>query len=362
MKTTLKIKLCPSKEQFEVLKTTMYLFNDACSFLSKIAFIQKCFSKFKLQCLAYHEIRKLYKLSAQMTCLAVHKVIDAYSKDKSKQISFKQHGAVIYDSRILSFKKLEAVSIWTIQGRQTIPIILGGYQLQRMKHVKGQADLVLVDNIFYLLCTVDTPEPPTNKPEQFIGVDLGIVQIATDSTGESFTGAKIEVQRQKILRLRSALQAKGTKSAKKHLRKLKRKESLFRKDVNHCISKKLVTKAKCTKSGIALEDLKNIRRQTKVRKLQRAQHSSWGFFQLRSFIEYKAKQRGVKVVLVDPRNTSRECSICGYTNKRNRKIQSDFICISCNHTENADLNAAKVIAKRAEVTQPIVADSLSKAA
>jgi IS605 OrfB family transposase len=362
MKTTLKIKLCPDQEQFEALKTTMESFNQACSFTAEIAFNQKCFSKFKLQTLVYRTLRDKFSLSSQMAVRAIAKVVDAYKKDKSKPIKFKIHGAVIYDQRIMAFKKLERVSLLTLAGRQFIPIILGGYQLQRMRHIKGQADLVLVDNVFYLLCTVEVPELPPDKPTQYIGVDLGIVQIATDSTGETFSGDKIETKRQQNSKLRSVLQSKETKSAKRHLRKLKRKESLFRRDVNHCISKKLVKKAKDSISAIALEDLKGIRERTTVRKSQRAKHFGWSFYQLRSFISYKAAMKGVKVVLVDPRDTSRECSVCGYTDKKNRKSQAKFKCLSCGHTENADFNAAKVISKRAEVNQPIVSSNLQKVA
>jgi transposase len=63
---------------------------------------------------------------------------------------------------------------------------------------------------------------------------------------------------------------------------------------------------------------------------------------------------GVPVLLVDPRDTSRRCSMCGHVEKRNRVSQSLFRCRSCGHGENADLNAARNIRWRAEVNQPIV--------
>lgn len=338
----------------------MIRFNEACTFVANIAFDQKCFSKFRLQTIVYRDLRDKFCLSSQMAVRAIAKVADTYKRDKSKKIAFKPFGAVVYDQRIMAFKRsLEFVSLWTLTGREIVSVILGGYQNDRMKHVGGQADLVLHDGIFYLLCTVETPERPPDDHLGFIGVDLGIVQIATDSTGETFSGSSIEARRRKILKFRSALQSKGTRSAKRHLKKLKQKESRFRKDVNHVISKKLVEKAKCTKSALVLEDLKGITRRIKVRKSQRAQHSSWSFSMLRGFIEYKAKLNGVRVILIDPRNTSRECSVCGCVDKKNRKSQSSFCCISCGHSENADFNAAKVISKRAIVNKPIVSSNLS---
>jgi putative transposase len=74
----------------------------------------------------------------------------------------------------------------------------------------------------------------------------------------------------------------------------------------------------------------------------------WSFFQLRSFVEYKAQLVGVPIVLVDPRNTSRTCNVCGHCEKANRKSQAEFLCKHCGHSANADLNAARNIRDRAE--------------
>ena len=108
-------------------------------------------------------------------------------------------------------------------------------------------------------------------------------------------------------RLRAKLQAKDTRSAKRKLKRLFGKERRFAKATNHCISKKLVAKAKDTNRAIALEDLSGIRARVTVRSKQRATWHSWAFFQLRSFVTYKALRVGVPVCLVDPRYTSRTC-------------------------------------------------------
>ncbi len=176
--------------------------------------------------------------------------------------------------------------------------------------------------------------------------------IATDSDGNSYSGAKVNGIRNRYARLRSKLQAKGTKSAKRLLKKRSRKESRFAKDVNHRISKELVQRAKDTGRGIALENLKGIRERVTVRKAQRRQHHSWSFYDLRQKIEYKAAIAGVPVVLIDPRNTSRTCPVCGCVDKRNRPSQSVFSCIQCGFSGHADTIAAGNIARRAAVNQP----------
>ncbi len=121
-----------------------------------------------------------------------------------------------------------------------------------------------------------------------------------------------------------------------------------------CISKAVVSLAKDTGRGIALEELTHINVRSTVRKSHRDSRSKWAFSQLRRFIEYKAALAGVVVKSIDPRNTSRQCSACGHIDMKNRPTQSDFCCISCGHSENADLNAAKNIRNRAAIIQPIV--------
>jgi putative transposase len=68
-----------------------------------------------------------------------------------------------------------------------------------------------------------------------------------------------------------------------------------------------------------------------------------GWFEFRRQIEYKLNWSGGERILVNPKNTSRKCSVCGHISKENRKTQSKFSCIECGHAQNADLNAARNI-------------------
>ena len=158
-------------------------------------------------------------------------------------------------------------------------------------------------------------------------------------------------------RLRTKLQKKGTKAAKRRLRQLAGQEQRFAKDINHTISKRLVETTQRTKRAIALEDLTGIRTRVRVRKPQRARQQSSSFYQLRSFISYKAQRAGVRVVLVDPRNTSsRTCPACGHLAKEKRPSQSRFCCVSCGCAAHADTIAAQNIRVlgRAVVSLPYV--------
>lgn len=360
MNLTLLIKLQPTPEQHGALLTTMERFNAACDAIAEVAFRERTTNKIRLQHLLYHQIREQFGLSAQMTVRAISKVCEAYKRDKSKQPTFLPHGAMIYDQRIMSWKGLDRVSLLSLEGRLLIPTIVGAYQRDRLAAYgkRGQADLLYRDGIFYLAVVVDAPEPETNTSTDWLGVDLGIVNIAADSDGEQYAGNHLNNLRRRHSRLRKKLQAKGTKAAKRLLKRRRRKEKRFARDVNHCLSKKLVAKAKDTDRGIALEDLKGIRERLTVRKAQRRVQHSWSFFQLRTFIEYKATLAGLLVRLVDPRNSSRTCPACGCIDKRNRPTQARFSCTSCGHAGPADVIAARNLALRAGcvVSAPHVSD------
>ena len=238
------------------------------------------------------------------------------------------------------------MSLWALSCRLRMPFVCGAYQRERQGRIKGQADLVYRQGKFYLLCTIDLPESAPVNPTDVLGVDLGIVNLATDSDGTTYSGEAVEKVRRRHHRNRKRLQRKGTRGAKKRLRALSRRESDFRRHENHCISKAIVAKAKGTDRGIALEDLRGIRDRVTVRARQRARHGGWAFHQLRAFVEYKSRLAGVPVVAVDPRNTSRTCTVCGHCEKGNRTDRDTFRCLHCDYSENADFNAARVLRVR----------------
>lgn len=358
MKLTAKIKLAPTTEQHQALKDTLHRANSACNFISAVAWDAKVFRQFGIHKLTYKDVRARFALSAQMSVRAIGKVADAYKVGKKRQRTFKKLGAFPYDSRILSWRLSDqTVSIWTLEGRQRMPFLAGERQLELLQSQRGETDLAYIGGEFYLLTTCDVEEPEPIDVEEYLGVDMGIAQIATDSDGNIYAGGTVNALRKRHAKLRGKLQKKGTKSSRRLLKKRRRKEQRFANDVNHCIAKELVLRAKHTGRGIAVENLKGIRNRIRVRRAQRRQHHSWAFSDLRLKLEYKAKLHGVPFVTVDPRNTSRLCSACGYTDKANRRSQSEFTCRSCGASFHADYNAAVNIGRRAVVNRPNVSDA-----
>lgn len=342
MKLTAQIKLQPTPEQYELLKATLEEANGACNWISEQAFTEKVFGQFSLHKLAYHPVRERFNLSAQMVVRAIAKVADSYRVSKKKRRGFKMYGGFPYDSRILSFDlSKRQVSIWTLDGRERIPFVCGDRAFELLHGDRGEADLCFIRSDFYLFvsCEVESPEPI--DVDGVLGVDMGIVNVATDSDGNQYSGAHMLSIRGRRFRQRRRLQAKGTRSARRVLKRLSGKEQRFIKQGNHRISKEIVNRAKHTGRGIALEDLQGIRERVRVRRPQRRNLHSWSFYQLQQFISYKAELAGTPVIFLNPAYSSQTCSCCGHVAKSNRKSQSSFVCQSCGYADHADTNAAR---------------------
>jgi IS605 OrfB family transposase len=353
MKLTVQLKLLPTPAQADALRRTLETANAACDYISQVAFSTQTFRQFAIHKLAYQAVREAFGLAAQLTVRCISKVADAYKLDRKTQRTFQPHGALAYDDRILSFALPDSlVSIWTLDGRQAIPFVCGERHRELLATQCGETDLAFVGGFWYLFATCEIETPELIEADSALGIDLGVTNIATDSDGEVHSGKAIKNVRYRHRRLRNKLQKLGTLGSRRRLRKLAGQERRFAKHVNHCLSKRIVAKAECTKRAIALEDLTHIRTRMKARRSQRATLHTWAFAQLRSFIAYKARLRGVPVHFIDPRNTSRTCPMCGHCATENRKRQASFVCTSCGFAGPADVIAAGNIASRAAVNRP----------
>jgi putative transposase len=353
VKLTVQLKLLASQGDAVALLATLERANDAANFVSDHAWRTATFGQFALHKACYYDIKARFELNAQVVVRVIAKVADAYKLDREQPRTFRRHGSIAYDDRILRYGD-DRVSIWTVVGRRSIPFTGGERTRRLLAHLQGESDLVYRDGTFYLFATVNFQEPPAGDIEDVIGVDLGVVNLAVDSDGDRYSGAHVNSLRARHRRLRRRLQTKRTWSKLRLLKKRRRKERRFATHVNHRISKRVVAEAQRTKRAIALEDLHGIRTRVRVRKSQRATLHSWSFAQLRSFIEYKAKMAGVRVIFVDPRDTSRTCPSCGHCGKENRPDQATFLCQSCGLAGLADYIAARNIRVRgwAVVSRP----------
>ncbi|WP_442816791.1 RNA-guided endonuclease InsQ/TnpB family protein [Streptomyces sp. NBC_01445] len=370
MKIVVQVKLMPEAEQAAALSVTLHTVNEAANWVSAVAFEHGVPREYELRKHTYGELRSR-GLGAQAAQHIIKKTRDAYTtlraniragnlgkegsqrrrKAESKPITFRPEAAQPYDDRCLSWQyDAQTVSIWTTAGRiKNVRFACSPDALKTLRdHRQGESDLIERDGVFYLLATCDVPEAEQYEPDHFIGVDLGIANIATTSTGHKTAGRGLNRHRKRQLDLRRKLQAKGTKSAKRLLKKRNRREQRHAKNQNHIIAKTIVTEAERTSAGISLEELKGIRQRVRLRKPQRVALHSWAFAQLADFIVYKARRAGVPVVFVDPAYTSQQCCECGHIDKKNRASQALFTCLNCGVVAHADQNASHNIARKGE--------------
>ncbi|MET8004726.1 RNA-guided endonuclease InsQ/TnpB family protein [Nonomuraea glycinis] len=372
MKIVVRVKLMPEADQACALSATLRAVNDAANWVSAVAFERGVPRVYELRRHTYAEL-KARGLGAQVAQHTIKKVRDAYTtlraniragnlgkkgstrrvKAESKPISFRPQAAHPFDDRCLSWQyDAQTVSIWTTAGRmRNVRFACSAGTLKTLRqHRRGESDLIECDGVFYLVAVCEVPEVSVNEhPDGWLGVDLGIVNIATVDGMTSFSGRGLNRHRKQQLDLRRKLQAKATKSARRRLKQRRRKESRHAANVNHVISKKIVTEAARTCSGIALEDLGGIRERVRLRKPQRATLHFWAFHQLGTFLEYKARRAGVPLVHVDPAYSSQECADCHHIDRKNRVNQALFVCRNCGVVAHADRNASRNLAARGEV-------------
>ncbi|MER7794598.1 transposase [Streptomyces sp. NPDC097640] len=372
MKLVVQIKLLPTPIQAQALEATLYACNEAACWVSEIAYERDARKNFALRKLTYRPVKDQWGLGAQAAQHVIKKTCDAYEtlranlkagnlgkpgskryrKATGKPIAFRLKSAQPYDDRMLSWQiNQRTVSIWTVRGRlKNVAFTASAEQLATLTlYRRGESDLIARDGMWFLWATCEVPEAePNTDPQGFLGIDLGIVNIATTSDGEIMAGRALNRTRTRERTLRAKLQKKNTPSAKRRLKKRRRKEARRAKDINHKIAKHVVAEAERTGRGVALEDLGGIRERVRLAKPQRATLHSWAFAQLGSFIEYKARKAGVPVVRVDPAYTSRACAECGHIDKANRVSQAWFACRNCGFVDHADRNGSRNIRARAE--------------
>ncbi|MFA3843930.1 RNA-guided endonuclease TnpB family protein, partial [Streptomyces aureus] len=152
-----------------------------------------------------------------------------YRRAVEKPIAFRREGAQPYDDRMLSWQYTErTVSIWTLSGRmKQVAFTAAPEHVARLAlYRRGESDLLFRDGMWFLIATCEVPEAALNTSvTQFLGIDLGIVNIATTSDGQTMAGRRLNRGRLRERVLRQKLQKKNTPSAKRRLKKRRRKEA-----------------------------------------------------------------------------------------------------------------------------------------
>jgi len=314
----------------------------------------------------YDEVRELFD-----TLSALVQTARDFSKEQFKSWKnneenpryphFKSFIAVRYDKRTVGFEDSDGhFDIWaniaTNDGRVKVPLIsCDEYTSTLDEKIDGfqSAHLIYDDGNFYLNVIYEEEKdiPKEDEFEYFIGIDMGIKNIATvvvqDREGnvlesKFFSGDELQEKRRRYRELRREL---GKKRLWKEIRRTKEKEGNYIEDQNHKISRKIVDIAdKYDNSVIVMEKLEGIRKGKKYSKDFNWKLHNWPFNQLHEFITYKAHNSSIAVRRVHPAHTSQVCRNC--FGKIERVSQPKAVCQTCKKEYNADWLGASNIVRR----------------
>lgn len=233
--------------------------------------------------------------------------------------------------------------------RIRLPLVVPSKFKKLFSYKHGRVQILREGKEFIAQISFEILEKKTYEPCGWLGVDLGIRHIIVVSDDKEkinkFFDSAINWKRAVEYR-RAHLQS--LKNRKKNIwRVLKRernKEKNKMKDINHKIAKEIVEIAKKYHLGIAVENLSGLRKSYRAKRQRKRLHK-WAYQDLIEKIKYKARLDGVPFLMVDPRNTSKTCSRCGFILDKPIKGRW-FKCPKCGFQLDRDLNAARNIAKR----------------
>ncbi|MBW8062304.1 transposase [Lactobacillus helveticus] len=371
-------------ETAQAFSNTMCKYRDACNFISQYIF-EHAFElkQSKLNKALYHDLRDKFELKSQMAQSAIKTVIARYKTVKTQlfqhpfrydtgkkdgkgrgiwaqiyrdltwlwqPINFKRPQLDLQRGRDWSYlSTTNQLSLNTLNGRRKVDFVCKGFDqyLDQTKWKFGSLKMLQLRGKWYihLSATTAIPEFEAEQAVHVVGIDRGLRFLAAcyDEKGKSilFSGQKILRKRRKYKKLRAELQAKGTKSAKRRLKKIGQRENRWMSDVNHRLTKTLIDHYG-SNTIYALEDLTDVRFATeKSPKDQRYEMLSWAFYQFEQFLTYKANLNSSAVVKVPAKYTSQRCPKCGRIHKDNRDHELHlYTCDKCGYKSNDDRLAA----------------------
>lgn len=375
---TMKLHIHTDKATDTLFKELTVRYSRACNEISQYVFDNGFILNFMtLQEKLYRTIRVNHDLKAQMTISALKTVTARYKtvKEQLYRNPYKYQdsdGSLMYITRTLEwlqkpicFNRPQAdfvrgrdysfvdngskLSINTLGKRVKVSFDIPECFEQYFDGTWsfGTAKLVSLKGKWYFhipMTKAVSDSFDASMPSHVVGIDRGLRFLAVnyDEKGacKFFSGKDIMRKRDKFAAVRAELQAKGTKSAKRKLKALSGRENRWMTDVNHQLSKALVSHyGKDTL--FVLEDLTGVSfddaNLSKRSRHQRNQTRSWAFFQFEQILAYKALETGSSVIKVSAEYTSQRCPKCGRIHKENRSHDThEYICDACGYRSNDD--------------------------
>jgi len=333
VRRTIRLKIQP--ERPDDILNLMSQYSTLYSAHIEWAFLNKTYSKQKAHMGLYEELRKTHpEVPSAMIQAARDNAMESIKATKFKRIPRPGNRLTLrYDKRTCTLRG-QQLTFSSIGKRQKTILQIPDYFKDVFNNWKFTGCQLSYSDKTFWICLNYEKASPEKKEGEYLGIDRGIINIVATSKGDKFSGKKVRGNRRRYLYNRKACQAKGTRSAKRRLKKMSGCEKRFSKDVNHVVSKWICS---MPETVFVLEDLKR-------NKCMKGRHlnkiiSDWSFYQLEQFLKYKAEACGKDVVYVDARYTSQKCSCCGTIDKSSRN-GGRYVCARCGYSDHSDVNAA----------------------
>ncbi|MCG8349678.1 MAG: transposase [Chloroflexales bacterium] len=372
MQRTIRIRLQPSPAQSAALGETSRQYTAAFNLFAELGWRSSVSNATKLHYLAYYPVRTaLPALNSNLVNTARAQAAEALKSavslrtDPPRTVSQPRSTACPpwYNQHTYRIDwESQTVRLSLVGGRQTLRFSVPPYAVRYAGNPADTADVIERNGVWWLHVVVTVPGPEIEPTDQVVGVDLGLAQPAVGSN-HRFDGKQAwKAIEGRLFKHKRALQKQGTKSAKRRLKKLRRKQARFRRDGDHALSKQIVQSVE-PGATMVVENLTTIRKRATAKKKtapQRRLHA-WSFAQLKTFLAYKAEERGCTAGVVDPRHTSQTCRCCGHTARNNRRSRAVFRCRACGYdrAEPAASHATfvAVVRRGSQRLQPCAVDA-----
>lgn len=376
---TIKVHIYPQDSDIESIERTMEQYRLGCNFVSQYMFDHGFeMNQIKLHKVLYGTLRSEYGLKSQMAQSVIRAVVARYKsvrtqmkenpfvyKDKDdngnaktykvyrdldwfwKPINFHRPQVDLVRGRDWSYLSTERkLSLNTLDGRIKVSYSRNGFD----RYFDGTWTFGLAKilksgkNWFLHISAAKTVQDYDllSETHHVVGIDRGLRFLAAsyDETGKtSFVDGKgIQQKRDRYQAVRDKLQSKGTRSAKRALKRISGRENRFMSDVNHRITKTLVD-TYGSGTVFVLEDLTGVSfsLDDSATPKSKKDKRSWAFYQFEQYLSYKAKMNGSMVIKVPADYTSQRCPKCGVVRKENRDHSRHlYTCTNCGYRSNDD--------------------------
>ena len=341
--------LTECQEDYDALMSMLVDHRLVFNIASKEQFTEKKNSIVVLHSKVYHPTRKQFpNINSQVIIKAEQECLSSYRSAKSNKHKLKvpiekKNLSIRLDKRIYSFPTNKSIKITTSNGKKVFKFQLYPKLVELLNKYKYADPLVYVDNgELFISLPFDNKPNEQSKQKLALGVDLGIRRVAACSDGRIIIDKKFNGDKRKLRHLKDCLKSKGTKSARKHLNKLRYKEHNKNKNQTHLVANEIL---KTNADTIVLENLKGIK--AKKHKFQNKNGiSQVPLFELRRILTYKAENMGKHIILVSPAFTSQIDSFSGVKEGERRGCR--FYAKS-GIVYDADLNASRNIGNRSKL-------------